>query len=69
MRDAEAERLIRECMIRQNMYFILKEYRRVGGSLASSDDLILRFLDKEVLKFSLGGSDTVVVRVYRKEQD
>ena len=69
LRDAEAERLIRECMIRQNMYFILKEYRRVGGSLASSDDLILRFLDKEILKFSLSGSDTVVVRVYRKEQD
>lgn len=69
LQDAEAERLIRECMLRQNMFFILKEYRRIGGSLVSVDNLVLRFLDNYILKFCLIGTETIVVRVYRKEKN
>lgn len=67
LHDTEVETLIRKCLIKKADAFIIKEYKRFGSHLTNVNELILRFVDDYVLKFSINGLDSIIVSIYRKE--
>ena len=67
IQDPGTEDLIRECLLRKNGSFVMKEYRRIRNTLSNNNSLILRITDDFILDFSVNDGINVMVRIYRKE--
>ena len=62
--DSRISSLMRDCMLKKNHSFVMKEYKKIGHHIVNTDNLILRFIGNNTIRFSVSDGTNVNVSIY-----